>query len=124
MNDYTDSAKYTVPPPDHSGLQAVPLSQLEPRYQQIWNSPPQNLPVNPALLNTPQKEFYGVNPDGSWAELPLRPGPAAEPRERILGLSVKRFWIILIVLVVIIAGAIGAGVGVGLTTRSQADSTR
>jgi hypothetical protein len=123
MNDYTDSSKYTVPPPDHSGLQTVPLSQLEPGYRQIWNPPPQ-MPLNPALLNTPQKEYCGVNPNGSWAEFPLRPGPAAEPKERILGLSVRRFWIILIVLIVIIAGAIGAGVGVGLTTRSQADSTR
>lgn len=126
MNDHTDSPKYSIPPPDHSGLEAVPLSHLEPahQHQQQWTHPPQDPSLYPALNAPPQKEFYGVSPGGSWAELPLRPGPAAEPKERILGLSVKRFWMILIVLVVIIAVAIGAGVGAGLATRSQADSSR
>ncbi|KAK4153294.1 hypothetical protein C8A00DRAFT_15472, partial [Chaetomidium leptoderma] len=46
----------------------------------------------------------------------------SEPKQRILGLSVRRFWIILIVLVVVVAGAIGGGVGGGLAARNASSS--
>ena len=69
MNDHTDSPKYSIPPPDHSGLEAVPLSHLEPahQHQQQWTHPPQDPSLYPALNAPPQKEFYGVRP-GSGAQ--------------------------------------------------------
>jgi hypothetical protein len=44
--------------------------------------------------------------------------------EKILGLPVKTFWIVLVVLVVILAGGIGGGVGGGLAAQSRAKSSR
>lgn len=47
----------------------------------------------------------------------------SQPERRVLGLSARTFWIIVIILVVILAGAIGGGVGGGLAGRSGADSS-
>lgn len=114
MEDRLSRAKYTVNEHVNSGLEAVPLSGLEPQ-QQPWS----------------QKEHYQNNYgnygnnsnnrqlDHEGLEVAARPGGS---KQRILGLSVRAFWIIIIILVVVVAGAIGGGVGGGLAAQSKASS--
>ncbi|KXX77421.1 hypothetical protein MMYC01_205014 [Madurella mycetomatis] len=62
-----------------------------------------------------------------WVSQPVEPLPHnqeySQPKRRILGLSVRAFWIIVIILVVVLAGAIGGGVGGSLAARGGADSS-
>jgi hypothetical protein len=67
-----------------------------------------------------QKDMYHPS---EGIEAPERAYTVTEPKRRILGLSVRAFWIIVIVLVVIVAGAIGGGVGGGLAAQSRANSS-
>ncbi len=67
-----------------------------------------------------QKEVYTPR---TW-DAPENANPPVEPKQRILGLSVRTFWIVVVLLVVIVAGAIGGGVGGGMAAKSRADSSR
>ncbi|GAB1310168.1 Putative membrane protein insertase [Madurella fahalii] len=78
----------------HSTLEPVPPSALEPA-KYGWGGP--------SVAQFPHDQ-YG--------------------QRRILGLSVRAFWTIVVILVVVIAGAIGGGVGGGLAAaRGGADSS-
>lgn len=102
--------KYVVDA-DHSGLELVPTPGLEPTHD--------------AWLDHHQKGLY--NPP-RWSAAPEVADPPSEapsePRQRILGLSVRAFWLMIVALVVILAAAIGGGVGGGLAARNRADSSR
>ena len=67
-----------------------------------------------------QKEVYTPR---TW-EAPQSANPPVEPKQRILGLSVRAFWIVVVLLVLIVAGAIGGGVGGGMAAQNRADSSR
>ena len=67
-----------------------------------------------------QQQDMGHGPSSTtWVEPPQGTNLPAEPRERILGLSVKTFWILIVLLVVIVAGGVGGGVGGGLAARGS-----
>lgn len=51
------------------------------------------------------------NPEPPKFEATLPNSPEKEEKTKILGLTPKTFWIVLVILVIIIAGAIGGGVG-------------
>ena len=103
--------------PDHSGLQPVQPGLeyvqpgLEPVPQERWKQ-----------AYTPASYYTDI----SQAKLQPEPEPAAfkSHSQKILGLSAKTFWIVVVVLVVILAGGIGGGVGGGLAAQSRADSSR
>ncbi len=71
----------------------------------------------------PQKELYNPPLGTTWGDASQGPNPPTEPKQRILGLSVKVFWIVIVLLVIIVAAGIGGGVGGGLASRSRADSS-
>lgn len=105
--DRGSSPNYWNTATDHGGLEPVPDAGLEPSHGG-WGDQSQKELYNPAGI-------VGAS-DGA--------GLGAETNQRILGLSVRRFWTILILLVVVIAGAIGGGVGGGLAAASRASSSR
>lgn len=100
----------TLQSPHYSELEAVPPG-LQPvpgqQNQQNWGGQGQF-----------QKE------DHYQRDLTQAPGGALAPntpnKQTILGLSVRRFWAIVIILVVVLAAGIGGGIGGGLAARSQA----
>ena len=88
---------------DNSGIEYVPHSALESAPPDQGHSPGQQT-LQPYML-------------GAYTD-PSQP----DKTQRILGLSVRTFWIVLIILIVILAGGIGGGVGGGLAARSRADA--
>ena len=105
MADQPSGTKYFATP-DHAGLQLDQHSGLEPVSQDWGHSP------------TSQDNLY--NTPGGYTDGTSQPSKS----QRILGLPVKTFWIILVVLVVILAGGIGGGIGAGLAARGRAVSSR
>lgn len=96
---------------DHSNLEvAPPPAGLEPAsLHQDWS-------------DLSQKELYYQRP---WADVSEETVPKNdEPKQRILGLSVRRFWAIVIILAVLVAAAIGGGVGAGLAAQRQTSPSR
>jgi hypothetical protein len=120
MSDERSAPKYPVSTDDHSGLQPVPVPGLE-RVPSGWAR--QN-----AWREQQQKEHYSPDVAPTWSA--AAPGKAAppnepnEPKPRILGLSARVFWIVIIGLVLVVAGAIAGGVGGGLAAQRRADSLR
>ncbi len=108
MDRNSTPPKYLAPGYDHSDLEAVPIPQLEATG---WHQQQQ------------QQQEMVQSPPGAWVEPPQAINLPVEPPQRILGLSVKAFWILVVLLVVIVAGGIGGGVGGGLAARSRADSS-
>jgi len=100
--DRNSTPKYPVPEYDHSGLEAVPIPHLETGS---WHHQQQDMGHGP--------------PSTTWVEPPQVANLPAKPRQRILGLSVKTFWILIVLLVVIVAGGVGGGVGGGLAARGS-----
>ncbi|KAH6845643.1 hypothetical protein B0I37DRAFT_417167 [Chaetomium sp. MPI-CAGE-AT-0009] len=97
---------------DHSNLE---VAQPEPGLETApvhnnWNN-----------HDASQKESYYQR---AWADVSEGTVPQNdEPKGRILGLSVRRFWAIVIILVVVVAAAIGGGVGGGLAAQRQTSSS-
>jgi hypothetical protein len=98
MTERDSTPNYPVTVGDYSGLEALPHSALEP------------VPA--------QKQYSNYNPP-VWAEPVAAASAPSEPKQKILGLSVRAFWTIVILLVVILAAAIGGGVGGGLAARNS-----
>ncbi|KAL2257857.1 hypothetical protein VTK26DRAFT_9074 [Humicola hyalothermophila] len=104
-----------IPPqPDYSGLQHVAQSDLEPLPDHSTLEP---LPPN--FYQQRAKEAYAAAAYAPYGQ-PLYQEPQ---REKILGLSVKAFWTVIVLLVLVVAGAIGGGVGGGLAARGRAESS-
>jgi hypothetical protein len=97
MTDPDSTPNHSVTMHDYSRLEPLPHSALEP------------VPA--------QKEYY--NPP-AWAEQPVGGSRPYEPKQKILGLSVRAFWTIVVLLVVVLAAGIGGGVGGGLAARNSA----
>ncbi|KAK4129232.1 hypothetical protein N657DRAFT_639815 [Parathielavia appendiculata] len=99
MMTYRDSTPHRfVTVGDYSGLEPVSSPGLEPVHHL-------------------QEEHYSRQ---AWIEPTAAASPPDEPYQKILGLPVRAFWTIVILLVVVLAGAIGGGVGGGLAARSSA----
>ncbi|KAK4147862.1 uncharacterized protein C8A04DRAFT_24421 [Dichotomopilus funicola] len=112
MADRLSTAKYTVNDSVNSGLEPVPHEQLPwPQKEHYHNH--NNYEYGNNTNNQQPTDHEGL-------EVAHRSGG---PKQRILGLSVRTFWIILIILVVVVAGAIGGGVGGGLAAQSKASSS-
>lgn len=117
---------------DHSGLQHVEYSGLEPVQHHAGLEP-----IPPSFQQQSVKEAHAAAYPGypetynqqSWIQPPSdAPHEAVsqggQRREKILGLSVRAFWIVVVLLVLVVAGAIGGGVGGGLAARNRAESSR
>ncbi|KAK3299565.1 uncharacterized protein B0H64DRAFT_355768 [Chaetomium fimeti] len=98
----------TPPYSDHSNLEVAPAG-LEPAPgHQDWS-------------DSSQKELHYQR---AWADVSNGTVPQNdEPKQRILGLSVRRFWAVVIILVVVLAAGIGGGVGGGLAAQRQTSSS-
>jgi hypothetical protein len=111
----------TPPYSDHSNLEVAPAG-LEPApVHQDWSNP-SAAPVHHDWSDPSQKELHYQR---AWADVSEGPVPQNhDPKQRILGLSVRRFWAIVIILVVVLAAGIGGGVGAGLAAQKQTSSSR
>ncbi|KAL1844366.1 hypothetical protein VTJ49DRAFT_45 [Mycothermus thermophilus] len=131
-----DSAK----PEPYSNLEPTPVSGLEPAMPHQWLHPPAQ-PPPPGL----SKGMYGGPttwsatsdlPPGAVTTATAGPGypphgesqPGLEvvrgPEERrILGLTVRKFWIVVCILVLILAAGIAGGVAGGMAAQRQSNSS-
>ncbi|KAL2270965.1 hypothetical protein VTJ83DRAFT_336 [Remersonia thermophila] len=118
----------------YSSLEPAPLSELEPTSHPQWSYP---LQASPSGL---PKDIYGS--PGPWsATSDLPPGavptattgpayPHGDPQpglevvrgpeeRRVLGLTVRRFWIAVFLLVLILAAGIAGGVAGGMAAQGK-----
>ncbi len=111
------SPKYLVMSNDNSGLEPVPISGLESATT-----------AHQSLAYYQQEKEACESSTAAWsvaAEEANTPVDGQAPgKPRILGLSVRAFWTVVIVLVVVLAGAIGGGVSGGMAARSRGGSDR
>ncbi|KAK3997961.1 hypothetical protein QBC44DRAFT_392390 [Cladorrhinum sp. PSN332] len=134
--------KYPVPFNDSNGPEAVLVPDLEVAYPQqpqggyyapgqgsSWQQYQQHkayLQPQPSISaisgqteavspNTGYPSPHGAGGDGPY----YPPQPTEEKRNKILGLPVRTFWILVVVLVIILAGGIGGGVAGGMAANNS-----
>ncbi|KAK4136678.1 hypothetical protein BT67DRAFT_187736 [Trichocladium antarcticum] len=124
-------------PVQQSGLELVQQSGLEPvqpaRPETALPAPPAPpaLPAPPAPSASWARshEHEAQIPHPGWQEQTYTykhesyPDTAQSSKtQRILGLSVRTFWVVVVILVVLLAAGIGGGVGGSLAARRRAES--